>query len=254
MLVDWIHNGKQVVAPVRIDSLSKQNNIRIDANSVTTVFGKDNVITKLLDTAIKKEEAGEVAIYYLDKEKASSLMSGAGLQLPGGRISSGFIHNIYDPDSPVKPVIADQTDTQQFNRWFKNSKIVNEDGSPKVVYHGSPNQFTEFDYSKLRTNVTTEGVGFYFTDNKNVAEGYANKGDSGKLYEAYLNISKPLNSEKKTITKMQLRTFIDAFNKYEASLPDNEGVMAYLSNFGDYEHDGYQSDDIASKRAITDVI
>jgi len=30
-----------------------------------------------------------------------------------------------------------QTDTPAFKRWFGNSKVVNEDGSPKVVYHGT---------------------------------------------------------------------------------------------------------------------
>lgn len=30
-----------------------------------------------------------------------------------------------------------QTDTPAFKRWFGDSKVVNEDGSPKVVYHGT---------------------------------------------------------------------------------------------------------------------
>ena len=49
----------------------------------------------------------------------------------------------------------------------------------------------------MRMNGTTEGIGFYFTDNQSIAKGYADKGDAGKLYEVYLNISKPLNIDSK---------------------------------------------------------
>ena len=49
------------------------------------------------------------------------------------------------------------TDTPQFKHWFKGSKVVNDDGSPKVVYHGSPNDFSVFDLSYLGTNGTAEG-------------------------------------------------------------------------------------------------
>ena len=35
------------------------------------------------------------------------------------------------------PIHADQTQTKAFKDWFKGSKIVNEDGSPMVVYRGA---------------------------------------------------------------------------------------------------------------------
>ena len=38
-----------------------------------------------------------------------------------------------EEDSQNKPI----TETQQFKRWFGNSKVVNEDGTPMIVYHGT---------------------------------------------------------------------------------------------------------------------
>jgi hypothetical protein len=37
-----------------------------------------------------------------------------------------------------------QTQTPEFKRWFGNSKVVNEDGSPKVLYHATAKDFKKF--------------------------------------------------------------------------------------------------------------
>jgi hypothetical protein len=38
----------------------------------------------------------------------------------------------------------DKTDTPEFKRWFGNSKIVNEDGTPQVMYHITPADVSKF--------------------------------------------------------------------------------------------------------------
>ena len=59
--------------------------------------------------------------------------------------------------------------------------------SPKV-YHGSSETFTEFSYGKIgsATGVSILGEGFYFTDKKQLGEGYGDK-----LYEVYLKLRNP---------------------------------------------------------------
>jgi len=37
-----------------------------------------------------------------------------------------------------------KTDTPQFKKWFGGSKVVNEDGSPRVMYHGTQADISEF--------------------------------------------------------------------------------------------------------------
>lgn len=94
------------------------------------------------------------------------------------------------------------------------------------LYHGSPNKFTEFDYGRIRMNGTTEGVGFYFTDNKKIAEGYTN---GGYLYTVDFKGKKALSSHKKTITKKELEKVIGAIEK----------EIGYLDNYGDVGYEGY---------------
>ena len=43
----------------------------------------------------------------------------------------------------------DQTETRQFQRWFGDSKVVDKDGEPLVVYHATDAEFTVFDRDKL---------------------------------------------------------------------------------------------------------
>ena len=59
---------------------------------------------------------------------------------------------------------------ENFKRWFSNSKIVDADGKPLVVYHGTRNpSFTAF---KVGSGYTY-GDGAYFTPNPERASGYS---------------------------------------------------------------------------------
>lgn len=58
--------------------------------------------------------------------------------------------------------------------FFKNSKVVDENGNLLVVYHGTPNgNFFTFEYDKSRQTGTDYGKAFYFTTNLKNAKGYA---------------------------------------------------------------------------------
>jgi len=54
------------------------------------------------------------------------------------------------------------TDTPAFKKWFGDSKVVDENGKPMVVYHGTNNDFTEFK-NKGRYN-GIDHKGFFFGD------------------------------------------------------------------------------------------
>ena len=57
-----------------------------------------------------------------------------------------------------------------YDKDFKSqpsSKVVNTDGTPKVVYHGTTANFTEF-----KSSNGALGKGIYFTDSKDFAKGY----------------------------------------------------------------------------------
>ena len=100
----------------------------------------------------------------------------------------------------------------------------------KMQYHGSPNQFDQFSYDYLGTQGTGEGKGFYFTNKKEIAQGYMGQEGNGKLFEAYINVKKPLSLTTRTISIKDLAKFIKRLD------PDGTD---FLSNYGDVTWDGY---------------
>lgn len=83
-----------------------------------------------------------------------------------------------------------------FHRWFGDSKVVNADGTPKVVYHGTENgDFTSFRLDQIDAH----HPGFFFTDNADVAWTYSGSSDLDPFvthkkagnYRLYLRITKP---------------------------------------------------------------
>ena len=122
-------------------------------------------------------------------------------------------------------------------KYFEGSKVVDDNGNLKVVYHGSPTDFNEFSLKYLGTNGTNEGYGFYFTDTKRIAEGYS-KGEgnsNGRLFETYLDIKKPLSDTEVTISRAQFKKLlIELNNQVDA---DGE-KLDILSNYGDVEWEG----------------
>ena len=129
-------------------------------------------------------------------------------------------------ENPVRFSLAPPEDSAAFQRWFADSKVVDADGKPLVVYHGSPNDFSVFSYKFNNRNGQAEGRGFYFTDNRSYAEGY--QSDGGKLFEVYLSLQNPLNPKELTITKPELRKIINAID------PDGDGISNYAEDSRGY--------------------
>ena len=44
--------------------------------------------------------------------------------------------------------------SKEQQEYFKDSKVVNDEGNLLTVYHASENNFTVFDKSKIRTGIT----------------------------------------------------------------------------------------------------
>lgn len=200
ILLNAVVNGKPYIAPAYITTTSMQNGLKIDSNNIATVFRKGNAITRMLTDAIQKENAGKTGVYYWKKSEARSLFESAGVQFPGGSMQDGLIHSIYDAGSTVNRKYLEQTETKQFKRWFGDSKVVDADGKPLVVYHATDADFTVFDREKLGqyTSENTDNeaaiesakVGFWFSEN-DLREKTGNK----KTMEVYLSIENPMETD-----------------------------------------------------------
>jgi hypothetical protein len=148
---------------------------------------------------------------------------------------------------------------EAFKKWFGKSKIVNPDGSPMVLYHGSPNGgFTEFSKDHRGTGADNEfgygdwGNGFYFTPDEDTAQEYADAdGDSPnpQVYSVYLKMDNPLDLRKVgqvqrsitdylrennvsilSVTQEQLNSIIEAAG---ISVEDYEYMTDLESDMGD---------------------
>lgn len=114
------------------------------------------------------------------------------------------------------------------------SKVVDENGEPMVVYHGSTAMFNEFRSKFIgHSTGTADGRGFYFTTDKSYAEGFKSK--DGRVIEAFLNIRDTLDYKKKTIGKSALKKIIKEIDRAEF---EADGEHYFISNFGDYYDKG----------------
>ena len=144
VMLDIRHNGKQVIVPIVVDGFGYQNGIQIDSNAITSMYGKKYSISRVLYNAIDEESKGSFRLYYLDSKKATALLQVAKVPMPKmpATHDGGFIHSLSEQRSPVKGKFGSVTESQQFKRWFGDwqnnpataSKVVNDDGTPKVVY------------------------------------------------------------------------------------------------------------------------
>lgn len=106
----------------------------------------------------------------------------------GGGNGGGKTATDTTPGDGVRYLSGAQTDTPAFRRWFGDSKVVDEDGEPLVVYHMTPEEgFYAFDKNKIGdTNSMTFLDGFYF-GNK------AQEGSDWRKIDAYLSMEHPLD-------------------------------------------------------------
>ena len=90
---------------------------------------------------------------------------------------------------------------ENFYRWFGDSKVVDEQGRPLVVYHGTLDLFNAFSKEKIGARFSSDERGFFFVDKENIAKDYAtSEFDStrqGYIMPLYISASNPLivNSE-----------------------------------------------------------
>lgn len=124
--------------------------------------------------------------------------------------------------------------TSAFKKWFGDwenspktaSKIVDENGEPLVVYHGTYSKFNVFDREELgmsQGRSSANMFGFYFSNNKNVAQSF------GKyVLSCFLNIRKP---KFKDIEGKDYSGAKNIVNDFISKIKSNDGAI--LLNYKD---------------------
>lgn len=92
--------------------------------------------------------------------------------------------------------LREAPNTPEFKRWFGDSKVVDKNGKPLVVYHGTSRDFSEFKKRGVKPNFTSpqKNIGFFFTDDPQYAGQYAGRGfdkEDALVMPVYLSIKNP---------------------------------------------------------------
>lgn len=128
--------------------------------------------------------------------------------------------NIAKTDSDIIPQQTLESTMQKFNydekkakdllEWHKDSSPLTKDenGLPKVFYHGSRAEFDTFETQEYNFN-----MGHWFSNDEKLAKGYVKEGQ-GTLFKTFLNIKKPFIMEKE-LSKEKIAEINRIFNLTE---------------------------------------
>ncbi len=217
---------RNTIAAVEIDGTGLSNGYTIDANAITSAHSRDNALSNLLRNAVISELAGKNSIYYWQKNKAIQRLNGIGVQFPGSSsIADGYIHSIRDAGSFVNTKFENVTQTQQFKRWFgdwqkdpkRASKVVNADGTPRVMYHYTDSAFTVFDPARSGSNQGMRlGDGIYISSSKTAFMDYGKN-----RMDVYADIKHPFEMK---LTKAQADEVLNTYAATKHNLDAYGGV------------------------------
>ena len=112
-----------------------------------------------------------------------------------------------------------------FWKWFKNSKVVDKQGNPLIVYHGTDAEFNIFNKSGGFT-------GHYFTDNKENAKYFSEYGfhpENSRIMACYLKIENPykIYADGKTWQELQQAYNLGRQIKNAKNSSEYDGVIIY---------------------------
>lgn len=212
----YTKKGIPVMLSLLVDPKNKKGSVE-NFGIITNAYNKDNV-----ERYQKIINQSKIRYIESDKKRTNTWLSALGLQLPSaitkyGSISKisledGFVNisqnskknnNILNQNRNIFDSEGNEL-TKQQQEYFKDSKVRDKNGKLKVVYHGTNADFNVFSYDHIGDTGISEGVGFYFTDDMEISKRYGNKGK-----EVYLDIKKPVSTNKVTLTRQNL---IDIMN------------------------------------------
>lgn len=135
--------------------------------------------------------------------------------------------------------------TKAQQEYFKNSKLRNEKNELEIVYHSTPNLFTEFDDGKLGDNTLygNTAFGHFVTTNKKFSERFKdidNKGTKGYTMEMYANIEKPITHPYNADYKYSGNQLDDIVRNYLKAINETEALKELEENAKDEEISLYE--------------
>ena len=152
-------------------------------------------------------------------------------------------------DNPDMPLLKnkqyfqtdDKTNTPEFKKWFGDSKVVDADGKPLVVYHGTTADFDKFDSSFKKSR-----EGFWFANSELASKFSQSSRDGGEVtgsnvMPVYLKIENPLIHDPKEHFGMTIDEIIN-----EARKNGNDGIQFTSQKDGEKTFMAFEPEQIKS--------
>ena len=145
---------------------------------------------------------------------AGMIPFGAPAARPSARAMQDLVRQIQTepPTGAISPEIA--------ARFLPETKVVDEAGNPKLLYHGTNKEFEQFSESMLgaKTGNPTSKMGYFFSESPSEASRYATDWgkEGGNVRPVYLDIKNP-----KRLTYKQMNDISMALFDESSSLPVN---------------------------------
>lgn len=255
--VELFDNGKRVHFGNEITKVEKQSS-RVGSVSVepleeqkAELVEKISPIThdierKLIAVGRSADEArasAEVAarmyqyfsdVYGGEKGTAQDWYAREGADIKGAKERATVLAQPGKGGIELNQVNTEKTNTPEFKNWFGDSKVVDKNGSPKLVFHGTPDPFEAFSLSKSGsvTGADDAKEGFFFTDRKRTAKNYmrgknpnietARMKGNPTLFSTYLSLKNPYIADMEGKVYREQK-YIDIINK--AKEEGHDGVI-----------------------------
>lgn len=175
---------------------------RIDVAEVASIYRKDGAGSFL-------SWVNQGLTRYINMQNADAWVRSRGLRLPkDGSLRHQQGKKVLQHRDVFKGAVYEQavdTSSEAFKRWFGDSKVVDYQGKPLVVYHGTASEFEAFSSEADAKHIKLPG--FYFTPDANIAErfaasasrreirdedGYIVGYEGAQIIPAYLSIQNPV--------------------------------------------------------------
>lgn len=201
-----------------IHGVSSDSNISGRGENVKSPTLGDEIRRQIMGEETEPFKTGESSAKDVDTGGAAS--SAESVSENGGNVKAKTRYSVEDEtDSAGREL------TMQQREYFKDSKVRDEDGRLKSVYHATYDTFTVFDHNKLGAltdgNATdddwaaTSHIGFWFnTEDLSKTSGLGNRAEN-----AYLNITNPYDAG-------SLESLVDEMAQYNGTPAEKGNAFA----------------------------
>ncbi len=169
---------------------ASKNNKTSEKLSIILEPKSNTAIVSAYDETINiSEEKKNNRVLYSKKEELSKTLSASkAVTIDNSNNIIAEEQEQLNPDAKIYEQSGkDITKTENFKKWFGDSKVVKNNGKPQICYHATNYDFNEFDKNKIGTNLfNAYGKGFYFTTSRSYANGFGKN-----LMKVYLSIKNP---------------------------------------------------------------